>query len=155
MHRCKNKHTPPSLGPRSRVDRPLSSSRKASVEERDPEEMACKVRQAIQRENQPVLSPELFSRNTVHLPHIVFSRLLLLHTISIYDWHLFSAFFASRPGDTRWGMPQDTTAPPSMTRMRIVLLWQCRGSLSWALGMLIEFDADICTVWYCFCNWHL
>ncbi|XP_070708413.1 katanin-interacting protein isoform X2 [Pempheris klunzingeri] len=51
--------------PRSRVERPLSAARKASVEERDSEEMACRVRQAIQRENDPVQSPELFSRNTV------------------------------------------------------------------------------------------
>lgn len=51
------------------MERPLSAARKASVEERDPEEMACKVRQAIQRENDPVQSPELFSRNTVCLPH--------------------------------------------------------------------------------------
>ncbi|KAM9336090.1 katanin-interacting protein [Symphorus nematophorus] len=50
--------------PRSRVERPLSVTRKASVEERDPEEMACRVRQAIQRENDPVQSPELFSRNS-------------------------------------------------------------------------------------------
>ncbi|XP_076615806.1 katanin-interacting protein isoform X1 [Chaetodon auriga] len=49
--------------PRSRVERPLSAARKASVEERDPEEMACRVRQAIQRENDSVQSPELFSRN--------------------------------------------------------------------------------------------
>ncbi|XP_056222133.1 katanin-interacting protein isoform X1 [Seriola aureovittata] len=50
--------------PRSRVDRPLSAARKASVEERDTEEMACRVRQAIQRENDPLQSPELFSRST-------------------------------------------------------------------------------------------
>ncbi|XP_039990940.1 katanin-interacting protein isoform X1 [Xiphias gladius] len=49
--------------PRSRVERPLSAARKASFEERDPEEMACRVRQAIQRENDPVQSPELFSRS--------------------------------------------------------------------------------------------
>ncbi|KAK5850661.1 hypothetical protein PBY51_001519 [Eleginops maclovinus] len=50
--------------PRSRVERPLSAARKASVEERDPEEMACRVRQAIQRENDPSQSLELFNRNT-------------------------------------------------------------------------------------------
>ncbi|XP_033467929.1 katanin-interacting protein isoform X2 [Epinephelus lanceolatus] len=50
--------------PRSQVGRPLSAARKASFEERDPEEMACSVRQAIQRENDPLQSPELFSRNT-------------------------------------------------------------------------------------------
>ncbi|KAI3365616.1 hypothetical protein L3Q82_010698, partial [Scortum barcoo] len=61
---------PPSLDswdcqrPKSRVERPLSAARKASVEERDPEEAATRVRQAIQRENDPLLSPELFSRNT-------------------------------------------------------------------------------------------
>ncbi|XP_010734576.2 protein KIAA0556 isoform X1 [Larimichthys crocea] len=50
--------------PRSRVERTLSAARKASVEERDTDEMACRVRQAIQRENDPLQSPELFSRNT-------------------------------------------------------------------------------------------
>lgn len=50
------------------MERPLSAARKASVEERDSEEMACRVRQAIQRENNPVQSPELFSRSTVRLP---------------------------------------------------------------------------------------
>lgn len=59
------------LGPRSRVERTLSAARKASVEERDTDEMACRVRQAIQRENDPLQSPELFSRNTVCLPHTV------------------------------------------------------------------------------------
>ncbi|XP_035468366.2 katanin-interacting protein isoform X3 [Scophthalmus maximus] len=49
---------------RSRVERPTSALRKASAEERDPEEMACRVRQAIQRENDPVQSVELFSRST-------------------------------------------------------------------------------------------
>nr|XP_020461816.1 protein KIAA0556 homolog isoform X2 [Monopterus albus] len=49
--------------PRSRVERPLSAARKVSVEEGDPEELACRVRQAIQRENNTVHSPELFSRN--------------------------------------------------------------------------------------------
>ncbi|XP_078146747.1 katanin-interacting protein [Centroberyx gerrardi] len=50
--------------PRSRIERPLSAARKASFEERDPEEMACKVHQAIQRENSPLRSPEPFSRTT-------------------------------------------------------------------------------------------
>ncbi|XP_026034659.1 protein KIAA0556 isoform X3 [Astatotilapia calliptera] len=52
-------------GPRSRVERPLSANRKSSVEDRDPEEVAIRVRQAIQRENNPVQSAELFSRHTV------------------------------------------------------------------------------------------
>lgn len=47
------------------MERPLSAARKASVEERDPEDVACRVRQAMQRENDPVPSAELFSRNTV------------------------------------------------------------------------------------------
>lgn len=51
------------------MERPLSAARKASVEERDPEEMAGRVRQAIQRENDPVQSLELLSRNTVRLPY--------------------------------------------------------------------------------------
>ncbi|XP_056286529.1 katanin-interacting protein isoform X2 [Pseudoliparis swirei] len=50
--------------PRSRVERPLSAARKPSAEEPDPKEMACRVRQAIQRENDPVQNPELFNRNT-------------------------------------------------------------------------------------------
>lgn len=53
------------------MERPLSAARKTSVEEQDSEEMASRVRQAIQRENDPVQSPELFSRNTVCLPHTV------------------------------------------------------------------------------------
>lgn len=56
-------------GPRSRVERPLSAARKASFEDRDPEDMACGVRQAIQRENKPLQSPEPLSRNTVCLSH--------------------------------------------------------------------------------------
>nr|XP_043869354.1 katanin-interacting protein isoform X1 [Solea senegalensis] len=49
--------------PRSRVERPLSAVRKASFEERDPEEKVGRIHQAIQRENNRVHSPELFSRN--------------------------------------------------------------------------------------------
>ncbi|XP_026207024.1 protein KIAA0556 isoform X2 [Anabas testudineus] len=64
LDRPSSKETWDGQRPRSRVDRPLSAARKASVEERDPEDMACRVRQAIQRENDPVQSPELFSRNT-------------------------------------------------------------------------------------------
>ncbi|XP_017274072.1 katanin-interacting protein isoform X2 [Kryptolebias marmoratus] len=47
-----------------RLERPLLAARKASFEERDSEEVACSVRQAIQRENTPVQSEELFSHNT-------------------------------------------------------------------------------------------
>ncbi|XP_028989867.1 katanin-interacting protein isoform X2 [Betta splendens] len=49
---------------RSRAERPLSAARKVSVEERDPEDAACRVQQAIQKENEPVQSPELFNRST-------------------------------------------------------------------------------------------
>ncbi|XP_026172275.1 protein KIAA0556 isoform X2 [Mastacembelus armatus] len=49
--------------PKSRVERPLSAARKPSVEDRDSEEMAWRVQQAIQRENDPVRSPELLNRN--------------------------------------------------------------------------------------------
>ncbi|XP_035002049.2 katanin-interacting protein isoform X3 [Hippoglossus stenolepis] len=56
---------------RSRVERPLSAPRKASVEEQDPEEVACRVRQAIQRENHSVQSPELFSRSTGRAHQII------------------------------------------------------------------------------------
>uniref|UniRef100_A0A672YEB9 KIAA0556 n=1 Tax=Sphaeramia orbicularis TaxID=375764 RepID=A0A672YEB9_9TELE len=66
-------------GPRSRVERPLSAARKASVEERDPEDTVCRVRQAIQRENNLVQSPDAFSRNTVCLPQINSSHHLFNH----------------------------------------------------------------------------
>lgn len=54
-------------GPRSRVERPLSAARKASQEERDSEETACRVLQALQIENSPLQSPEprAFSRTPV------------------------------------------------------------------------------------------
>ncbi|XP_028331929.1 protein KIAA0556 isoform X2 [Gouania willdenowi] len=48
----------------SRVERPLSALRKASVEERDPEEVAFRVQQSIQRENQPVQNAAPFRHNT-------------------------------------------------------------------------------------------
>ncbi|XP_024242530.1 katanin-interacting protein isoform X2 [Oncorhynchus tshawytscha] len=53
--------------PRSRVERPLSAARKASQEERDSEETACRVLQALQIENSPLQSPEprAFSRTPV------------------------------------------------------------------------------------------
>ncbi|XP_040923070.1 katanin-interacting protein isoform X1 [Toxotes jaculatrix] len=57
--------------PRSRVERSLSATRKASVEEQDSEEMVCRVRHAIQRENDPVQSPELFSRSTGRAHQII------------------------------------------------------------------------------------
>uniref|UniRef100_A0A8C9ZC78 KATNIP domain-containing protein n=1 Tax=Sander lucioperca TaxID=283035 RepID=A0A8C9ZC78_SANLU len=69
-----------------RVERPLSAARKASVEERDSDEMACRVRQAIQRENDPVQSPELFNRNMVCLPHTV-------HTHPTPTHYLLKTFF--------------------------------------------------------------
>lgn len=59
------------------MDRPLSAARKASVEEQDSEDMACRVRQAIQRENYPLQRPEPFSRNTVCLPHAALPPLIL------------------------------------------------------------------------------
>uniref|UniRef100_A0A667YYZ9 Katanin interacting protein n=1 Tax=Myripristis murdjan TaxID=586833 RepID=A0A667YYZ9_9TELE len=55
------------LWARSRLERPLSAVRKASMEERDPEEMVCRVQQAIQRENSLLRSPEPFSRPTYGL----------------------------------------------------------------------------------------
>lgn len=51
------------------MDRTLSAARKASLEERDSEEMARRVRQAIQRENNIVQSPEFLSHNMVCLLH--------------------------------------------------------------------------------------
>lgn len=53
------------------MERPLSATRKASVEERDPEEVMIRVRQAIQRENTPVQGAELFSRHKVSLSRTV------------------------------------------------------------------------------------
>ncbi|XP_056152996.1 katanin-interacting protein [Lampris incognitus] len=58
---------PPSKeGHRSLIERPLSALRKASTDERDLEEVASQVLQAIQRENSLLKSPELrtASRNT-------------------------------------------------------------------------------------------
>ena len=55
------------------MERPLSAARKTSFEERDSDEVAYRVRQAIQRENTPVQKAEIFSRNTVCL---VFTTLL-------------------------------------------------------------------------------
>uniref|UniRef100_A0A8C7L4D3 Protein KIAA0556 n=1 Tax=Oncorhynchus kisutch TaxID=8019 RepID=A0A8C7L4D3_ONCKI len=54
-------------GPWNHVERPLSAARKASQEERDSEETACRVLQALQRENSPLQSPEprAFSRTPV------------------------------------------------------------------------------------------
>uniref|UniRef100_A0A3Q3LFG1 Katanin interacting protein n=1 Tax=Mastacembelus armatus TaxID=205130 RepID=A0A3Q3LFG1_9TELE len=69
-------------GPKSRVERPLSAARKPSVEDRDSEEMAWRVQQAIQRENDPVRSPELLNRNMVHLPHNA------LHPLFTQSWIL-------------------------------------------------------------------
>ncbi|XP_077358745.1 katanin-interacting protein isoform X2 [Festucalex cinctus] len=45
----------------SQAERPLSTARRAFTEEQDPDEVARRVCEAIQRENQ---SPELFARNT-------------------------------------------------------------------------------------------
>lgn len=56
---------------RSRVERPLSAVKKASLEERDPEDMAWRVRQAIQKENTPVHSPDVFNRNTARGPQLI------------------------------------------------------------------------------------
>ncbi|KAM9424231.1 katanin-interacting protein [Pholidichthys leucotaenia] len=50
---------------KSRIERPLSAARKLSVEERDPDEVAFGVRQAMQRENDPVQTAEIFTRNMV------------------------------------------------------------------------------------------
>ncbi|CAL8283535.1 unnamed protein product [Merluccius merluccius] len=62
----RNGQRPMSQGPRSR---PLSAARKSCSEERDSEEAACRVFQAIQRENSPLRSMEgrAASRNTGRL----------------------------------------------------------------------------------------
>uniref|UniRef100_A0A8C8JQI4 KATNIP domain-containing protein n=1 Tax=Oncorhynchus tshawytscha TaxID=74940 RepID=A0A8C8JQI4_ONCTS len=54
--------------PWKHVERPLSAARKASQEERDSEETACRVLQALQRENSPLQSPEprAFSQRDRH-----------------------------------------------------------------------------------------
>lgn len=70
------------LGLRSSVERPLSVARKVPNEERDPEEMACRVHQAIQRENDPARSPEPFGRSTVRL--LLFSLNILVTHASTY-----------------------------------------------------------------------
>lgn len=53
------------------MEKPLSASRKASVEERDTAEVACSVRQAIQRENTSVQNDELLSHDTVCLTVLI------------------------------------------------------------------------------------
>lgn len=55
---------------RSRVERPLSVARKTSLEECDPDDMACRVRQAIQKENSPVQSSDAFNRSTCGGPNL-------------------------------------------------------------------------------------
>lgn len=70
------------LGLRSPVERPLSVARKVPNEERDPEEMACRVHQAIQGENDPARSPEPFGRSTVRL--LLFSLNILMTHASTY-----------------------------------------------------------------------
>lgn len=87
------------------MERPLSAARKSSVEERDPEEAAFRVRQAIQRENDhPVQSPELISRNTVHVPSLLnlghcllkmFSLLLTVAFMLIQSTYLFQPGLAT------------------------------------------------------------
>lgn len=73
------------------MERPLSVARKASVEERDSEEMACRVRQAIQRENDPVQCAEPFSRNTVCLLHAVNVFFSTVHFLLIQSTYTITA----------------------------------------------------------------
>ncbi|KAF7652608.1 hypothetical protein LDENG_00094480 [Lucifuga dentata] len=55
----------------SRVERPLLASRKTCFEERDPEEMACNVRQAIKQESTPLQIPDPCSRSTIWAHHMM------------------------------------------------------------------------------------
>lgn len=75
------------------MERPLSVSRKVSNEERDPDEMACRVHQAIQRENEPVRSPEPFGRSTVCLPDSL--NISMTHSVHCYKevFFFFALFF--------------------------------------------------------------
>uniref|UniRef100_A0A8C6S9F0 KIAA0556 n=1 Tax=Neogobius melanostomus TaxID=47308 RepID=A0A8C6S9F0_9GOBI len=71
--------------PRQRTGiRPLSVVRKASLEERDPDDMACRVRQAIKKENSPVQSSDAFSRSTVSvtLQSVLFVQCFILWQLS-------------------------------------------------------------------------
>ncbi|XP_055006031.1 katanin-interacting protein isoform X1 [Boleophthalmus pectinirostris] len=54
-----------------RVERPLSVVRKTSLEERDPDNMACNVRQAIQKENSSVQSSDAFNRSLGRGPNLM------------------------------------------------------------------------------------
>lgn len=71
------------------MERPLSAVKKASLEERDPEDMAWRVRQAIQKENTPVHSPDVFNRNTVCLTVILQSLCTLFQFLLVYNPMLF------------------------------------------------------------------
>lgn len=58
--------------PERTSERILSAKRKETFDTQDPEETACSVREAIQRENDLIKTHELFSRSKVclHLQHI-------------------------------------------------------------------------------------
>lgn len=58
LDRQPSKESRDSQRPTSRVERPLSAARKAPCEQRDPEDTASMVLQALQRENSPLRSPE-------------------------------------------------------------------------------------------------
>lgn len=53
------------------MEKSFSVSRKASIEERDSVEVACNVRQAIQRENTPVQNDEVLSHDKVCLTVLI------------------------------------------------------------------------------------
>lgn len=82
------------------MERPLSANRKSSVEDRDPEEVAIRVRQAIQRENNPVQSAELFSRHTVCLSHTsLLTSVITPHFhLQLYTLHTFDFIQLKFPG---------------------------------------------------------
>lgn len=106
--------------------------------------MACRVHQAIQRENEPVRSPEPFGRSTVCLPDSL--NISMTHSIHCYKDVFFflrcafiklpqmhnSATFESRAEETRLQMAQCTTT--ARTRVTAVCLWRCRESRRWSPG---------------------
>ncbi|XP_062330391.1 katanin-interacting protein isoform X4 [Osmerus eperlanus] len=63
LDRPPSKESRDSQRPKSRLECPLSAARKVSCEDRDPEETACRVLQALQRENSPLQEPRNFSHN--------------------------------------------------------------------------------------------
>uniref|UniRef100_A0A8C6S5Q3 KIAA0556 n=1 Tax=Neogobius melanostomus TaxID=47308 RepID=A0A8C6S5Q3_9GOBI len=107
---------------RGQIERPLSVVRKASLEERDPDDMACRVRQAIKKENSPVQSSDAFSRSTVSvtLQSVLFVQCFIL-------WQLSNIVFYMQCGGPNLmnGLVQSSTevTPALYVTMEILSNW--------------------------------